>query len=132
MAYPLRPFVISFAMADATGKKAWLWRGGEGPRDIPQWAYQHLVTVLKVDPDFSGTLKCVEQLSYMGKALVRLIRIFAPEMNQQQENIKDFASLDHYPERILFEGYQEESSGRIVMFEGPRKSRFVIGTGGTL
>ena len=110
--------MISFAMADGTSKTAWLWRGGEGPRDLPHWAYKHLVTVLNMDPDFSGTLKCVEQLGYVENTLVSLIRIFAPEMDQPPEKTKDFASLDQYPELILFEGYQEKGTERVVLFKG--------------
>ena len=106
-------------MSNGTGKTTWLWRGGEGPRDLPHWAYKHLVTVLNIDPDFSGTLKSVEQLGYMEDALVLLIRIFAPEMDQASEKIKAFASLDQHPELILFEGYQEKVTERIVMFKGP-------------
>ena len=104
-------------MAEGNGKTAWLWR--EGPRELPQWVYRQLVTVLNIDPDFLGTLRCVERLGYMEDALVRLIRIFAPEINQQNEKINDFSSLDRHPERILFEGYQEEATGKIVMFKGP-------------
>jgi len=118
MGYRLCLFVISFAMADGTGNTTWLWRGGEGPRELPQWAYRHLVTVLNIDPDFSGTLRCVEQLGYMEDALVLLIRVFAPEKDQASEKIRDFASLDQYPDLILFEGYQEKVSGRIVLFQG--------------
>ena len=42
----------------------WLWIGGEEPKDLPQWAYHHLVTALGVDPDLLVKFKCVEQVSF--------------------------------------------------------------------
>jgi hypothetical protein len=110
-------------MLNRTGKTTWLWRGGDGPKDIPPWAYKHLVTVLNVDPDFSSTLKCVEQITYLEGSLVLLIRIFAAEADQGHDSIRDFASLDRRPELVLFEGYMEKSTGRIVVLEGPGKCR---------
>lgn len=111
-------------MPGGFGKRTWLWRGGEGPRDITFWAYRHLVTVLGVDPDVSSTLKCVEQMGYVEDSLVQLIRIFAPEGKQQLERIRDFASMDSCPELILFEGYMEKSTGRITIFKGAGNVRF--------
>jgi hypothetical protein len=90
----------------------WLWRGGEGPKAIPQWAYAYLVVSLKVDPDALSQLKCVEQLDYLEKRPVTLIRIFYPGAAQSLE-IRDFASLDQHPEPILYEGYRETQSGKI-------------------
>lgn len=93
----------------------WLWRGGEGPKGIPDWAYTYLVVVLKVDPDRLSLLKCVEQLDYLEKRPVNLIRIFDPEAAQRVE-IKDFASLDQHPELILYEGYKGIEGEEIEIF----------------
>ena len=89
-----------------------LWRGGEGPKAIPQWAYAYLVVSLKADPDRLSLLKCVEQLDYLENRLVTLIRIFDPGAARSLE-IRDFASLDQRPELILYEGYREMQSGEI-------------------
>lgn len=82
-----------------------LWIGGDGPREIPLWALQYLVVVLGVDPDRLNRLKCVEQLDYIQAEPVHLIRIFDPEAGEKVDII-DFASLDPFPERILYEGYK--------------------------
>jgi hypothetical protein len=93
----------------------WLWRGGEGPKGIPRWAYTYLVVVLKADPDALSLLKCVEQPDYLEKRPVNLIRIFHSEA-AQRVNINDFSSLDLHPELILYEGYKEIEGEEIEIF----------------
>ena len=93
----------------------WLWRGSEGPRDIPQWAYINLVTVLKVNPDSLSQLKCVELMDFEGDTLVNLIRIYDPNAAEKIIKIQNFSSLDQYPNLILYEGYREKESGRVNM-----------------
>jgi hypothetical protein len=93
----------------------WLWRGGEGPKEIPPWAYTYLVVSLKADPDRLSLLKCVEQLDYLEKRPVTLIRIFDPD-SARSEEIRDFASLDQHPELIIYEGYRELQGGDIEIF----------------
>jgi hypothetical protein len=97
----------------------WLWQGGSNPKDIPQWAYMHLVTVLKVDPDHLLHLKCVEQTNFNGDVLLNLIRIYDDgAMKGMAIEVKDFTSLDQYPELILYEGYKEKESERIYIRRG--------------
>ena len=91
----------------------WLWRDGGNPRDIPQWAYRHLVIALKVDPDYLSQLKCVEQVNFDGDVLLNLIRIYDPKAVEKSTQLKDFTSLDQHPELILYEGHMEKRSGRI-------------------
>lgn len=91
-----------------------LWVGGEGPSEVPQWAYTHLVTVLNLDTATLMDLKCVQQLDYVGGALVNLIRIFDLKA-EGLVTIEDFSSLDRHPEMILFEGYQEKASEKVEM-----------------
>lgn len=97
---------------------SWLWRGTDDPKDIPQWAWLHLVTVLKVDPDYLGHLKCVEQMNFEGETLVKLIRIFNPMAVEKTTKIKSFVSLDKHPELILYEGYMEIESGKVYIVHG--------------
>lgn len=99
-----------------------LWRGGEGPKEIPQWAYPFLVLSLKADPDRLSLLKCVEQLDYLETRPVTLIRIFDPG-SARSAAIKDFASLDQHPELILYEGYRELQGGEIEFFALNEPSR---------
>ena len=96
----------------------WLWVGGEGPKDLPQWAYMHLVTVLKVNPDSLMDLQCVQQIDYRKDTLVNLIRIFDPKAVGETIKIKDFASLDEHTQLILYEGYMERVSGRVHLAPG--------------
>ena len=93
----------------------WLWRGVDGPRDIPLWAYQYLVITLKVDPDRLSELRCVEQMDFEGGVLVTLVRIFHPKPAKKSIKVKNFASLDQHPDLILYEGHMEKGSGRVQM-----------------
>ncbi len=89
------------------------WQGGEGAKDIPQLAYLHLVTVLKADPDYVSQLRCVQQTNFVGDVLVDLIRIFDPKVAEKTVKIKSFASLDQYPDLILYEGYIEKGTEQV-------------------
>ncbi len=100
----------------------WLWWGGERPRDVPQWAYTYLVPNLKVDSDRLSQLKCVERVNFEGDTVVTLIRIFDPIV-VKPALIKDFASLDEYPEAIKYEGYMEKKSGRVHIIPSPSAGR---------
>jgi hypothetical protein len=94
---------------------SWFWRGGEGPRQIPEWAYRYIVVHLKADPDRVSKLQCVEEPDYLGDRPVHLIRIFDPDAAQGAE-IRDYASLDRYPELILYEGHRNPEGGEIAIF----------------
>jgi hypothetical protein len=91
------------------------WRGGTGPKAIPQWAYAYLVVSLKADPDRLSQLKCVEEFDYLQKRFVHLVRIFDPDAGHLLE-IRDFASLDRYPELILYEGHRDLASNEVEIF----------------
>lgn len=106
----MRPWVG----CDGDKEMKWLWRGGEGPQEMPQWAYRHLVVVLKADPDRVSLLKCTEQIDFLENRPVHVIRIFDPTRAQQGE-IKDFSSLDRYPNLILYEGHMDMESGEITI-----------------
>ena len=93
----------------------WLWRKGEDPRNIPQWAFIHLVVFMKVDADRLSLLKCVEQIDFLENRPVHLIRIFDPDTARGVE-IRDFASLDLCPHLILYEGHRDVESGQINIF----------------
>jgi hypothetical protein len=94
---------------------SWLWRGGEGPKDIPSWAHTYLVVFLGADPDRLNLLKCVEQIDYLETSPVTLIRIFDPASSSRAAT-KDFASLDQHPDLILYEGYRKIQGGDIEIF----------------
>ncbi|MFH1775343.1 MAG: hypothetical protein ABH839_01605 [Chloroflexota bacterium] len=91
----------------------WLWRSRETPRDIAPWAFTYMVVTLGVDSDYLNQLKCVERVGFEGGVLVNLIRVFDPRALPPGVRIEDFASLDGYPELILYEGYREKEGDRI-------------------
>ena len=97
-------------------KMKWLWIGGEEPKDLPQWAYHHLVTALGVDPDLLTTFKCVEQVGFFEGSPVTQIRVFDSEVARGVAEIRDFASLDDHPDLIHYEGQLEKKNGKIVMW----------------
>jgi len=101
----------------------WLWRGGEGPKDIPVWAHMYLVNTLNINPDYLSQLKCVEYTDFEGNLLLTLIRIFDPNTVGKGIKIKDFASLDQYPDLILFEGQMEKASGKVHITRGTASGR---------
>ncbi len=85
-------------------------------RELPQWAHMHLVTVLKVDPNYASHLQCVMQVGFNGNALAELIRIFNPESVKPVIGVvKDFTTLDRHPEFILYEGYRKRESGDVYI-----------------
>ncbi len=104
-----------------------LWVGGEGPSEVPQWAYTHLVTVLNVDTATMMDLKCVQQRDYVGGVLVNLIRIFDLKV-EGLVNIEDFSSLDRHPDLILFEGHREEASERVAIVSRRLPAADIYGT----
>jgi len=90
------------------------WLKGEDPGDIPDWAYRYLVLRLRADPDILSRCRCVEQLDFLEKRPVVMIRIFDAKAPGGSE-IRDFASLDRHPERILYEGYLDKTNGEVVI-----------------
>ena len=91
------------------------WLGGEGPKDIPSWAYMYLVTTLKVPPENTTSLRSVQKVGFWDGKLVTFIRIYNPRASEEALQVKDFTSLDQHPELILFEGYWEKGGDRVFL-----------------
>jgi len=91
-----------------------LWKGGEGPETIPDWIYPYLVLRFNADPDRLSLCQYVGQPGYLAKRPVVLFRIFRLGAKNEAE-IREFACLDRYPERILYEGYMDLETGKIVV-----------------
>ena len=82
------------------------------PKDLPERVGIHLVTQLKLDPDWVWSLKGVVRPT--AEKHKSEIRIFDPkEAVINDWVIRDFNSLDNYPEMILFEGCFNRSTGWI-------------------
>ncbi|MFH0913758.1 MAG: hypothetical protein V1849_00520 [Chloroflexota bacterium] len=90
-----------------------LWIGGEGPKDVPQWAYLYLVTVLKEPSDDLTRLLCVQKVGFVDGKPVTFIRIYDLRTSEEALAVRDFVSLDQHPELILYEGYGERGSDRV-------------------
>ena len=91
------------------------WLGGEGPKDIPGWVYMYLVTTLKVPPENLVGLRSVQKVGFWDGKLVTFVRIYDPRASEQTLQVKDFTSLDLYPELILYEGYWEKVTDRVFL-----------------
>jgi hypothetical protein len=82
------------------------------PKDLPDRVGIHLVTQLKLDPDWVWTLKVVVRPTTERQNFE--IRIFDPEEAFLSDVIvTDFNSLEDFPELILFEGYFNKNTGVI-------------------
>jgi hypothetical protein len=81
------------------------------PKELPTAVGMYLVTQLKLDPDWVWSLKGVVRPK--GKQNFE-IRIFDPkEAVISDVLVRDFNSLNDFPEMILFEGCFNKSSGWI-------------------
>ena len=82
------------------------------PKDLPERVGMHLVTQLKLDPDWVWSLKGALRPS--ADRHIFDIRVFDPrEAIVSDLMIKDFNALDNYPEIILFEGSFNKDTGWI-------------------
>jgi len=80
------------------------------PKDLPSQVGMYLVTQLKLDPDWVWSLKGVVQPATEKQNFE--IRIFDPkEALISDVKIRNYNSLDDYPEMILFEGSFNKNSG---------------------
>ena len=91
------------------------WLGGEGPKDIPSWAYLYLLTPLNVPPENLTSLRSVQKVGLWEGKLVTFVRIYDPRISEEACEVKDFTSLDDHPELILYEGYWEKDSDRVYL-----------------
>jgi len=82
------------------------------PKDLQTQVGMHLVTQLKLDPDWVWSLKGVVRSTSQKQNFE--IRIFDPkEAVIGNVKIRDYNSLDDYPEMILFEGYFNKNTGSV-------------------
>jgi len=98
-----------------------MWYDPSKPKDIPQWAHLHLVTVLKVDPDTLAGLKCAERPDYEGNIPVMRVRLYELDAASAGARITSYESLDRHPRLILYEGYRT-LAGEQVFLESTSRS----------
>jgi hypothetical protein len=98
-----------------------MWYDPSKPRDLPQWAHLHLVTVLKIDPDTLAGLKCAERPDYEDDIPVMRVRLYEPDTAPAGSRITSYESLDQHPHLILYEGYRT-LAGEQVFLESTYRS----------
>lgn len=82
------------------------------PKDLPERVGMYLVTQLNLDPDWVWSLKGVARPTTEKHNFE--IRVFDPkEVVISDLIIRDFNSLDNYPEMVLFEGAYNKNTGWI-------------------
>ena len=75
------------------------------PVDLPQPIGQYLVVKLQQDPDQVWELKAVLLPVEGGKKSARRFRVYDPVQSAKQWiKVRDYHSLDDYPDLILYEG----------------------------
>jgi hypothetical protein len=80
------------------------------PKDLPTRVGIHMVRELKLDPDWVWTLKGVVRPTAEKHTFE--IRIFDPKEAAISDTlVKDFNTLDAFPEMILFEGRFNKDTG---------------------
>jgi hypothetical protein len=92
-----------------------LWLGGEGPKDIPGWAYAHLVTKLEVPAEKMTGLRSVQKMGFREGKPVTFTRIYDPNASKEAWQVKDFNSLDKHPDLIQYEGYCEKDGDHVFL-----------------
>jgi len=74
-----------------------------GPKEIPRPVQDYLVAERKMDPVLVKLLKAIERKSTTGATFN--IRVFDDsEAKAKQVQIKDYTSLDEFPDLIIYEG----------------------------
>ncbi len=92
----------------------WFWLNGEGPGDIPAWAYRELTVTLKVPAEKLAGLRAVEKAGYWRDLPVIFVRVFDPATAEDVVKVDDFMSLDGHPEIVRFEGYRDRADGSVT------------------
>ncbi len=87
----------------------WLWLKGEGPGDIPPWAYRHLTVEMKAPPEALAGLRAVQRHGFWEGEPVVFIRIYNPAAAEGVCSVRDFTSLDEHADLIIYEGYRGRS-----------------------
>ena len=98
--------------AKEEGKKEKL----SGPKLISELVQNYLVAERKMDPDLAKFLMAVEQKSKTGAAIN--IRVFDDsEAIAKKVKIKDYISLDEFPDLIIYEGWFDVGAKQVKLEE---------------
>jgi hypothetical protein len=88
-----------------------------GPGMIPGFVQKHLVAERKMDPDLVKLLKALVRKGAIGETAFN-IRVFdESEALAKKVQVKDYTSLDEYPDLIIYEGHFDEGSKQVKLDE---------------
>ena len=88
-----------------------------GPKEIPGLVQNHLIAERKMDPDLARILKAVVHKNPKGEKTFN-IRIFdESEAGAKKIQVKDYTSLDEYPDLIIYEGWFDEAAKQVELEE---------------
>ncbi len=88
-----------------------------GPKAIPELVQSFLIAERKIDPGLVRLLRAVVRKGPNGEGQSP-IRIFDESETQARKvTVKDFASLDEYPDLIICEGWFDEATRRVELEE---------------
>ncbi len=95
-----------------------------GPREIPGAVQSYLVAEKKMDPDLVKLLKAVVRKNGNGNGNNSShIRIFdESEGLARKVQVKDYTSLDEYPDLIIYEGWFDEGAKQVKLEEKNKAS----------
>jgi hypothetical protein len=87
-----------------------------GPKEIPGPVENYLVAERKMTPDLVKFLKAVERKSAIGATFN--IRVFDnSEAIAKNVQVKDYASLDEWPDLIIYEGWFDQGTKQVKLEE---------------
>lgn len=89
-----------------------------GPKEIPELVGRHLVVELKQNPDWVWKLKgVVRKRPEEGKDAFD-VRVFdEAQVAAKKVAVKDYNSLNEYPDLILYEGWFDKKSMKVQIEE---------------
>jgi len=88
-----------------------------GPKEVPGPVQNHLAAERKMDSEWLRFLKAVVRNSPKGERTFDM-RIFDPaEAEAKKVQVKDYTSLDEYPDLIVYEGWFDEVSKKVELEE---------------
>jgi len=88
-----------------------------GPKGIPELVGRHLVVELKQNPDRVWNLKGVVRPRSEGKDCFDLRVFDAAQVATKAVKVKDYNSLNEYPDLILYEGRFDKKSMKVQIEE---------------
>jgi hypothetical protein len=91
--------------------------GQSRPRDLPEAVGRYMVVDLKMDPDWVWTLKAAMRRREEDRN-TKDFRIFNPaSADAAGARIRNFNSLDTYPDLVLYEGWYNKKTNQLKLTE---------------